>query len=998
MSVWTSDSQRLDLYRDVYLLGPKMFNQILDKPPKSYMKCSPLMVSDDFGEDWEEVAVECKWPVVEEDVVLPEEHEGRFDKVQKWHLGIAAIYHVMKMVMDGHFTFKPSHNRQVVSATVDAFIRMVAPSTQITPRRFLERSAHKFVMDDKLANSFEDASESFKFLRVLGKMQKQEPETIDTERFIGPGEQPITGFAYKKMYVFRGMGIYENLGFVFSKIHMDYFIGASMRLSNTINYLARTRNMASYNHAIKWLKLTINCCGRANTVNAFKAAKAFHKVRTIYQMTLLSGDFQDVIEKETSDYYKDGLHSIVSLTEAMALLQEEAPVRAMETVHIYKWMPPPDFDATSIPAKVHGFHMTHRDSGLVSTATPRMKMLYARIQEERKANLLYAYKRKHGRWPANINVRGATFSKADLDGWDHTGCMVYNQLGKDIVSQIKDKTIVSASKQKEMYGRPDLDEKSYLLWYMSKGNTVDTIRDIGSFSRGGIAEDNYVRVAYKPEAQKPDSRLFYMAPPLQRTLLGEFEGNLANVARYYPGSLMGKDTADKNRLCARVMDLHAVVEGMPHNVIFTNYIITFDLAKFSPRSCPKVTEEYHKFWAKTYGLPEIEGLYKVGCTAKIVHTTCGLNFEYQNKGVDLEGFRGKMQTMFHADLLSTSARIGREERVISGKSDLVVFIDDGAIKVAVTGIGEEAKRNVARFLAIMQEVYEAAGQENHPSKTVVSREGGEILAQFYYRGLKVPQGIKALMRLMPDYENAAATMAEEVDQLYATSQGAIKDGADWIAAYTMMVEAVVKNIHRWLRRKAVLLTPEITALKLMTPKSFGGLGVSSLQGLVTNSSTNATIEGSAMLNRLCRAIPAYRNDVYRILGKGVVVREPLSILRDPLRVRLNTPVIIENRLTMEVVKWLESNSGEYTHFMAAYKDQSLLDHATAVAEALLSSGVINAPLMERAWKCTPLAFVESVIGKFKRSATIINLLGMQKMSGMRKKNMGDVCGIFDIPK
>jgi len=996
MSVWSSDSQRLDLYKSIWQLGPKMFSQIVTKPPSAYLECNSDMVSQAFEESWDAVAAECAWPVVDDDIELPEDEIPYYTAVKHWHTGLPAVYRIIRMIRDGLFNLRPSYDRDAAQDALDNFLKLMAPSTQINSRRFVERAAQRDMSYDKLQHSFEDASESFKFLRVIAKPHQDAPEIIDPVKFFGPGIQPLAGFGYKDVHVFRGREGYNSEGFVLAKIHMSYLVGACARIANLIDYYTRSYNKAEVLSCMEWVNYTIDQAGNARGLNAQIVAKAFAKVRTVFQMELLDSEFTVAVDGERADYISDRLHQIVPLDEALDKLRAMGPVMAMEVVHTYKWMPPPDFDATRIPYGIKKLHNNHRSSGLSKDADPKTKELWDRIVEERKANLVYAFKRHYGRWPDTMDVRGPTFTRQELLDWDPTGCLVYHQMGNDIVTQIKDKTTVAQSKAKELDMKTKAAEKSYLLWYMAEGHNVDTVTDLQSFAQGNITEDNFVRVAYKPEAQKPDSRLFYMAPPIQRTLLGELEANLSNVAKYYPCSLMGKNTADKLRLCASVMDLHGEIDAVPAGVDVTIYILTFDLAKFSPQSNPEVTENYHEWWAVAYSVPAIASLYRIGCTSDIIHTTSGLRYEWKNPGVDLEGFRGKMMTMFHVDLLSTAARIGRERGLIAGKSDLVVFIDDGAIKIAATGRGEEARANAAAFMEVMQEVYAAAGQACKPSKTVVSRKGGEILAAFYYRGMKMPQGVKALMRLMPDYENAAATISEENDQLYATAQGAVKDGADWVVTYTMMAHAIIKNVHRWCRRSMSVVSPVDLALKMITPKSFGGLGVTSLQALTTNASSNATSEGLAMMNRMVRTYPEYRMYVIRLMRLGVVVRDNLSILRDPLRVRINTPVIIENRLQMKVVKWLEDNATQFSRFLASYRDESLRDHATAVADALFEGGVINVPLLERSWKATPLAYVESVVGKFKRSATIINLIGYSAMNAIRRENMKDLKTILGI--
>jgi hypothetical protein len=294
----------------------------------------------------------------------------------------------------------------------------------------------------------------------------------------------------------------------------------------------------------------------------------------------------------------------------------------------------------------------------------------------------------------------------------------------------------------------------------------------------------------------------------------------------------------------------------------------------------------------------------------------------------------------------------------------------------------------------MQDVYAANGQENNPTKTCLSTRGGEILADFYLDGIKQREGIKAAMRLAPDYENPATALTEDLDALFAASQGCVKDGGSWIATYRRYVEACLKAIQRWSRKVFSMVNEVGFALGLLTPKSYGGFGIQSLQGLVTTAVVNATQEGLGMLNRVSRMYPELRRKVSAIVSRPLVLRPPLSFLRDPTRVRASTTVMIENRLTMRVGAWLETEGGEFKGFLGAHRNVDLLAHATAVAEAMLSKGSVSVPLVARVWKSTPLSFVESVLGKFKRAGTIIELLGYRAVGEIRRKNSGDVGGVL----
>lgn len=987
MSVWASDSQKLDLCKLIYALGPTVASKLLPERPSLYLGCHPKVTHPDAKDDWDEIALLGKWDLAPEGPRDIEDLEAYFSSYKKVSLGLEAIYELCYLVKQGKFDPKREIDHTFSRAVTSEFIRLVEPSTQISPGRFTARSARCNEAYEAKADRVLDSAESFKQLRLSLQRSFKQYAEVPLSFKKAPYRLLVAG----GLLVWVGREEYAQKCLVMSRIHLDYLVGALTRIGNCIRYFSRSYLGQEVEVAEEIVDYTVEIARKS--ANPQKVAKAFHKARALFQMEAMASVLDDAVISEGADYAKDGLEEILPYHTYRALLLKAHITKALELAHVYKWMPPPDFDATTAPTVVEAYHNSHRIGGPDWEATSLQRDLYERIKVERKINFATAYKARHNQWPPSLQVRGTYVAPQDVDKWEPNGEEVYSQMGIDIVSQIKDKVVVCSTLERELHGPKRPEDRSYLLWYMANAGKVNTVDALRTFDQ--IPEENFVRSAYKPEAHKPDSRLFYIASPIRRTLLGELESNLANIARYYPGSLMGKDSADKARICAEIMDMHTPCTGIPLGVDYTTYVVTFDLSKFSPKSSPGVTAEYHDFWAKVYGTPAISTLYEIGCKSKITHNTSGIEYTYQNPGCDLEGFRGRMMTMFHADMLSAAVRLARERGYLVGRSKLAVFIDDGALKVAVVGRGTTARQNAISFLEVMKEIYASAGQDNHPSKTVLSQTGGEILATLYYKGLAVPQGVKAIMKLAPNYENAAATFPEEVDSLYATAQGAVKAGCDWVVTYTMLIESIVDNIQRWQRSAAKTCHPIRTAIRLMTPKSIGGFGAPSFQSLVTNAAVNATVEGLGMMNRACRKYPEHQLEIMPIITAPVVKRNALAILRDPLRVRTTAPVMIENRLTMTVVKWLEENSREYSAFMAAYRAEPLIDHATKLAEALLAGGVVSVPVLRRAWSATPLHFVESVVGKFKRSATIISLIGYRELTKLRKKNMADLASILE---
>jgi hypothetical protein len=246
------------------------------------------------------------------------------------------------------------------------------------------------------------------------------------------------------------------------------------------------------------------------------------------------------------------------------------------------------------------------------------------------------------------------------------------------------------------------------------------------------------------------------------------------------------------------------------------------------------------------------------------------------------------------------------------------------------------------------------------------------------------------MKITSDYTNPVGSLVDSNDAVFASCQGALKGGADVFATYTTYLVSVGRNYARFQRGLLDGINPHTWAIMNYMPKSFGGLGTQSLQGLVTTCVTNLTAEGISILNRASRAYPALRRVIKNILTSPVLIREPLSILRDPTRVALAGPSLIESRLTRYVVKHLVDKEPVLAKFVQGTTADDLERHATQVAEQLLKSGSISVPLLMRAWSATPLAQIETIIGKFQRSDTIIRLIGFKAVGRIRRLNQEDV--------
>jgi len=988
MSAWPSSVTRLATAKVLWETSTKLFSMAYGSTVYPHLDPDESATGWTRATEWVEVAADLGWE-------MPDEEPGGLfslglDGVTSVSTGLEAIFFFTRAVETGTVRFADAVDYQKLDMSVEAIVNIVAPSTQITPARFVSRALQEHTAATNHARRFYNASDALVYLKGSYAWEEFEDETYP--RGITAWSGLLAPRRLKGFTMFKGIGPYANKVLVLTDASLDVLIAVMDRLASLADDVGRryADRPAVAEQCLSLMHTQILRCAELSGSAANKACAAWHEVRTYVQYTVLKSIMADAVMAVDVEYRTSGYDQVIPLATAVMLVTNADTAVTMDLVHVYKWIPPTEYDTTRALPIIRDLHMKPRVSGASPNASDESKAIYKEIQAERKVNLVSAFYRQNGVYPPDLVKKKGHPTIAEIIAWPAKDVYRYETLGSQIANQVKDKTTVYASMEEEINGRKDMFNQNYLMWYLANWESVDTCSWLTQFAEGTLPEDNYVRVAYKGEAQKEYSRPFFMLPPKTRTILGEFEGNLSRIARYYPAVLMGKPSAAQDALMDTVMDPYTAANADVPDAVSTTYIVMFDVSKWSPKSDGNQVAEYHDFWAGVFGDSRLRSLATIGCKSTILNTTDRVVFSYQNQGADLEGFRGRMGSMYHADLLATACRRSVKKGYITGKSNLVVFIDDGAVKIEAVGEGEVAEANARAFLEEMKRVYTAGGQEIHTRKVVISQVGGEILANFYLNGVRVPQGIKAAMKMTPDYTNPVSTLPEHMDSAFAAAQGALKAGTDPFTTYSRYVRNCMWALHKMDRRCLSDMDADKLAVMAITPKSMGGLGIQSVQGLCTTTVTNMTSEGLSMLNRAGRYYPKLRAWVTKVVSRPILAREPLAILRDPVRVRTNTPALVESRLVRYVMDKLTSEVSQFARLLGGVSTKALTEHATNVAKAILESGTLSVPLINKAWKATPLCEVETIIAKFKRSDAIISLIGYKGVGSIRSKNLSDV--------
>jgi hypothetical protein len=998
MAVWRSPVIRNTIFRELYEVSPRILEVAAGPNPHVLLGKSDGRNGGSY--DWHDTAANLGWREPNEDEDVFSAFMDLIKGVKRFRFNQEAVFFVCKSVHEGSLSPVEQVPHEKVRETVQEIVRLIAPATQVKEDEFVSSMSHVVDSISDAGKRYRDAAAALTHTVVRDRAGNAPFEANDLrvgkQTFVRGHKATTAVYRLGQCLAFRNFGQGDQAIAFLSRPQVDNVVGALLRLANTEEYIrARYSTRPTDAKLLRTsLDRTLQCAFKARGDNARYVGRALHKIRAHCETLLCESVLEDIAAAERKDFTREGLDAIAPINLFADVIHASTRLVAHDCLNLYKWIPPPDYDPFECVEAHRANNLAPRACALDAGASKESKAAWDAIVLERNINFAATYRRIHGANPPGLAPEGRDPRRADYLAWEPRKCLNYREVRKDISSMIKDKTIAPEVRDRALRGEGSFEETSYLGWFMSNNGQVDVSEELTRLSKGELDSQNHLKLAFKAESHKVKARMFAIAPPRLRLVLAEHEGNLARIASNYPGSLLGLTPGMREKQLANVMNVYERPPGVDAWEDSTTFVVTFDLSKFSDRDPRAVTEEYHKFWARIYGKPELASLVRIGPDSLIYSTREGVRMHYKNAGADIQGFRGRMKTMQHSDMLGAACRLARERGLILGRGVLAVYIDDGAVKVAVPGYDEEAKVALRGFVDVMREVYAAGGQEVNVAKVVASAHSGNMLGDYFYQGYKVPVGIKAYQRVHPAYDTPVVALTEDTATIFSAAQGAAKAGTPWALSYGSYVVNCVRVVARWARREFRTLDPKRLALGMLTPKSFGGFGLSGTQGLLGTAVVNETCEAIGHLNRAARMYPDLRARIYAILRRPVVRRDALSRLRDPVRIRAETPVLVESRLVAVVTDNLQQRETRFSGFFSAARVGEAVEHARLIADKVFSAESMDAAAIQGIWRACPLSYIESVVGKFKRADSIVKLLGWKRIGVIRRANLRDVRSVL----
>jgi hypothetical protein len=242
------------------------------------------------------------------------------------------------------------------------------------------------------------------------------------------------------------------------------------------------------------------------------------------------------------------------------------------------------------------------------------------------------------------------------------------------------------------------------------------------------------------------------------------------------------------------------------------------------------------------------------------------------------------------------------------------------------------------------------------------------------------------MKIAVVHENSTESIVDRLETLRGRFMGALEAGAPPLNSYWVYFKEFIKEIRRWDRAFPV---DNIASLPLLiAPVGLGGFGLMPLFAATVNIGESSLSMGVDFLFATKQESLLERAN--QIMSRTIKEKKSIDIFRNPKTVAIEGAYLKSARMMAEaqktVIDVMENpllldlyNSVDYE------KTELMLD--TLLKD---SGGRIAIPLLEKIWESLPEKYLEDFLAKFRRSRSIIELIGRDNVTKIRKQNMADV--------
>jgi len=657
----------------------------------------------------------------------------------------------------------------------------------------------------------------------------------------------------------------------------------------------------------------------------------------------------------------------------------------LEILKVYKMFPAPDFCHFSGIPNVARANLKMNPMNINQTITSPSGIDIIISEDEfdlyQMRSLLVTFHSRHDRLPGHLkdrndipehlleypDVKLSAVSVNDMAYIDIKGTFMWKSFQNIEHELCKDKAIAPSIKDDNLnFTRWD-DNQILKMLFDEKFLSQDEIHKM--FDIRMVKYEKHIKIAWKGESKKPDSRIFFIGADEDRRMLSEFEINVFDYIKNRPGSSQGKSET-------------SLFETM-HNMYIRNvegtdkFLISFDIKSWSPNMAKSFKYLGLKKWAHAFGKPEILEVMQIFDDREVYVDKLGHKDSFNLVGSDMEGFNGRMNTDLHIDVMSYSVYKLRQSQIITEPAQFLALIDDGLLEAAVPNNDPEFiyEDRIKDIIYLIDKIYEAFGLVISWDKTYLSKFFQMYLNEINIDGQRVSPGIKSFLKIGQPQKTPIENLMDELMSHASTTRGAIKANADHNLCYMAYIKEYYKSLKKWNNYKE--LDVKDLALRVFMPYQVGGFALNSLYSLATNETfdTFQSCSASCWLISKCFASTAkYYESKFSIVPNE---SDPGLILRNPRTLRFDVPHI-SNMKFQNMTRAFVLKKSLFPLIVDISTQISNL-HDDPFTCIVANSYVISEVVRDLLWAMDPKSMIETIVGKLQTGEAAAKLLGKARV-------------------
>lgn len=716
-----------------------------------------------------------------------------------------------------------------------------------------------------------------------------------------------------------------------------------------------------------WQEMAVGLMSDANKAETGLICRTFD---VAYFVTLaeFSADIDtEPHELQVAKYEKECLHQKLPLDRILSIGRRLPFKERLEVYQQYKLFPTADFDSYSAMQRQEAMYKKY--SKLYNDV--HLSRHYEGIMQYHKWMMAVAYHKRHGRCPGRIkdNVEEKPWHRsypltevhhvpfAEIDDIDFNGDFVYNHRDDDCMDLIKDKAIcpkgIKYVANAADLGRLPVSEKSQLVDLLKR----DTLPNLATLKQEALFYD--VKCDDKPEAKKPNGRLFFEAHSDVRLVLSEYEDSNADYAKHMPGAVLGRNTVDTRKIINAASAFGSSEhESMP-------IYISFDLEKFSPAFNLQVSKDLDSQWAEAYGVPEVANASRILTEGQIHYVKGNFHHTMEKYGCDFEGFFGRRNTMYHCAVMGYTINQMKKAGLLSREAHFAALIDDGLLRFHVPKA--EAKTYVSQIKKFIEAIYADASLTISWDKTFVSSVVCVFLNEVRVMGRSFTPGMKAILRIANRSDDICPSLLSDLQLVASTTRGALTAGAIPTGAYAMYALLVGDAIRRWAKHK--IKSNIVSVLRMFLPARVGGVGLVGLLSLAGSLVHDDFVEALGVLAAFGTRFKALQPAINKLVNLPITQQEENAKYSNPSKVRARCLTLKADRGYQKIKHFLMFSA----HLPAIENLQAFLKGEYTEKDCLIPAAPpkLVVEIRERIWNATPYHVIEGVASKFLKSTSAL---------------------------